>query len=183
MKKTIKQNAWPLSILLGRERFRLTGNKGNLSRNYLAVQLLLTIVILISIGCKKDDRSNPPVTALASLTTTAVSTITQTTAQSGGNITTDGGASITARGICWGKATNPTTANDKTTIGTGTGIFSSFITGLTASTIYFVRAYATNSAGTVYGNEISFTTLPVSANTVTDIDGNIYPAITIGTQV
>ena len=123
------------------------------------------------------------VTTIPTITTTAISTVTQTTAQSGGNITADGGASITARGICWSATTGPTTANSKTTDGTGVGSFTSFLTGMAASTIYYVRAYATNSAGTAYGNEIIFTTQPVSANTVTDIDGNVYNTITIGTQV
>lgn len=122
-------------------------------------------------------------TAIPTVTTTAITIITQTTAQSGGNITADGGASITARGICWSATTGPTTANSKTTEGTGVGSFTSFLTGMAANTIYYVRAYATNSAGTAYGAEIIFTTQPVSANMVTDIDGNVYNTITIGTQV
>ena len=124
-----------------------------------------------------------PATTLPAITTTAISLVTQTTAQSGGNITSDGGASITARGVCWSATTGPTTANSKTTEGTGVGSFTSFLTGMAASTIYYLRAYAANSAGTAYGNEIIFTTQPVSANTVTDIDGNVYNTITIGTQV
>jgi uncharacterized protein (TIGR02145 family) len=66
-----------------------------------------------------------------------------------------------------------------------TGTFSSSITGLTANTLYYVRAYATNSAGTAYGNEVSFTTTSSSGQTgtVTDTEGNIYNTITIGTQV
>jgi hypothetical protein len=92
------------------------------------------------------------------LTTTEVTTITQTTAVSGGNITDDKGASVTARGVCWGTAPNPTTANNNTTDGTGIGSFVSNLTDLQPGTIYFIRSYATNSAGTSYGNEISFTT-------------------------
>ncbi len=122
-------------------------------------------------------------TTIPVITTTAISIITQTTAQSGGNITSDGGAPVTARGVCWSATTGPTTANSKTTEGIGVGSFTSFLTGMAASTIYYVRAYVTNSAGTAYGNEIIFTTQPASANTVTDIDGNVYNTITIGTQV
>lgn len=92
------------------------------------------------------------------LTTNAATSITQTSAVSGGNITDDGGASITARGVCWSTSHNPTTTNDKTNDGTGNGSFVSNIIGLTTNTTYYVRAYATNSAGTAYGNEVSFTT-------------------------
>jgi len=92
------------------------------------------------------------------ITTTAVSNITQTAAESGGNITSDGGASITARGVCWGTSVNPTTADSITTDGAGTGVFSSTMTGLTPGTTYHIRAYAVTSAGTFYGNDISFTT-------------------------
>ena len=95
---------------------------------------------------------------LATITTTAASAITATTATSGGNITSDGGSTITARGVCWNTSVSPTIANSKTIDGTGTGIFASSVTGLTAGTIYYIRAYATNSAGTAYGNEITITT-------------------------
>jgi len=113
------------------------------------------------------------------LTTTAASSIAQTTSISGGNISSDGGATITARGVCWSISANPTTAlTTKTSDGAGTGAFTSSLTGLTANTTYYFRAYATNSVGTAYGNQLSFTT----TNTVTDIEGNIYNTITIGTQ-
>ena len=92
--------------------------------------------------------------------TVSASTILSTTATSGGNITSDGGAAVTVRGVCWSTSTGPTTAlSTKTSNGTGTGIFSSSITGLLPNTTYFVRAYGTNSAGTAYGSEISFTTI------------------------
>jgi hypothetical protein len=96
--------------------------------------------------------------SLAILTTTAVSSITQTTAISGGTISYQGASAITARGICWSTSINPTIANSFTTNGTGVGTFTSSLTGLTAGTTYFVRAYATNAGGTSYGNEVSFAT-------------------------
>jgi hypothetical protein len=80
-------------------------------------------------------------------------------AYTGGNITTDGGSSITARGVCWGTTTAPTTSGDKTVDGSGTGEFSSEITELDPSTTYYVRAYVVNEFGTHYGNEYSFETL------------------------
>ena len=96
----------------------------------------------------------------ASITTSAATSITATGAMSGGTITSDGGSSITAKGICYNTSPGPTIANSKVTAGTGTGSFSSSMTGLLANTTYYVKAYATNSAGTAYGNEISFSTLP-----------------------
>lgn len=98
----------------------------------------------------------PPV--LPTLTTTTITSITSASASSGGNITWDGGAAVTARGVCWSTSTNPTLANSFTTNGTGIGSFSSSIAGLSATTTYYVRAYATNSVGTAYGNELTFST-------------------------
>jgi uncharacterized protein (TIGR02145 family) len=116
---------------------------------------------------------------IPTLTTTAASSITSSTATSGGNISSDGGASVTARGVCWNTTSNPTISlSTKTTNGTGTGAFTSSLTGLTANTSYYIRAYATNSAGTSYGNQISFITQLVS-----DVDGNTYTTVTIGSQV
>jgi uncharacterized protein (TIGR02145 family) len=122
--------------------------------------------------------TNPIV--IPTLITTAASSITTASAISGGNITSAGGGTITARGVCWSTSQNPTIANNKTSDGSGTGSFVSNLTGLTANTTYYVLAYATNSAGTAYGNQISFTTDPL---TITDMDGNTYNVIRIGTQL
>lgn len=93
------------------------------------------------------------------ITTNTLSLITQTTASGGGNINSDGGAAVTSRGVCWSNInSNPTISNTKTIDGSGTGAFSSSLTGLTSGTTYYVRAYATNSAGTAYGSMKSFTT-------------------------
>lgn len=100
------------------------------------------------------------------LSTNEISLITRTEAVSGGNITSDGGGAITARGICWSTSQNPTLTNSHTPDGPGTGIFSCNLTGLTPGTTYYVRAYATNSAGTNYGNQQSFTTNPVLIATI-----------------
>ena len=90
------------------------------------------------------------------VTTTVITDITTTTATSGGNVTDDGGESVTARGVCWSTGQNPTTASNHTTDGTGTGVFVSDIINLTPGLTYYVRAYATNSVGTGYGNQRSF---------------------------
>jgi uncharacterized protein (TIGR02145 family) len=93
-----------------------------------------------------------------SVTTSLVTDITYTTATGGGEVTSDGGDTVTARGICWSSSPNPTIANNHTTDGTGTGTFVSNITGLTGCSLYYVRAYAINSVGIAYGNEVTFTT-------------------------
>lgn len=135
-------------------------------------------------GCKKSsDTTTPGYPKLPVLTTSTVTSINSTSATSGGNISSDGGATITARGVCWSTAQNPTLADKKTSDGNGTGSFTSSILGLSPSTPYYVRAYATNSTGTTYGNAQSFTTLPATPGTVTDYDGNVYHTVTIGTQV
>jgi uncharacterized protein (TIGR02145 family) len=120
------------------------------------------------------------------LTTAVVSAISSTGASTGGHVTSDGGALVTARGVAFGTTQNPTTINSTTNNGTGTGVFTSTITGLAASTLYYVRAYATNSVGTAYGNQESFNTLAPAfscgTSTVSDIDGNNYNTIQIGQQ-
>jgi uncharacterized protein (TIGR02145 family) len=120
----------------------------------------------------------------ATLTTEVVTSITSNSAISGGNIISDGGASVTARGVCWDTSTNPTIAGSYTTDGTGIGSFTSSLTGLTANTTYYVRAYAINSVCIEYGNEVTFTTSADYANcgAITDIDGNEYKTVTIGPQ-
>jgi hypothetical protein len=103
----------------------------------------------------------------ATISTDPVSSVTSTTAVSGGNITNDGGGYVTARGICWAIAENPTTTDNKTSDGTGTGTFTSNISGLSPGTLYHVRAYACNSSGTAYGSDLTFTTLPILPNVTT----------------
>ena len=109
----------------------------------------------------------------ATVTTIAITDIDKTTATGGGNVTADGGATVTARGICWSTAQNPTVDGNHTTDGTGTGSFTSSMTGLTANTTYYVRAYATNSVGTAYGEEVSFTTLPAGIPGDVDLNENL----------
>ena len=107
------------------------------------------VLTVISYSCKTEE--------LPIVSTSPVSNITPTTATSGGNITSDGESEVTARGVCWGINANPTISDSKTNDGTGTGQFTSTMTGLTPNTLYYVRAYATNEVGTVYGNEVTFT--------------------------
>ncbi len=127
--------------------------------------------------------------SMPTVTSSSISNITSTTASGGGYVTSTGGATVIARGVCWSTSQNPTVSNSHTTDGTGTGSFTSNITGLTAGTTYYVRAYATNSVGTSYGAQRSFTTTDVAdgnpcpgAATVTDIDGNTYNTVLLGNQ-
>jgi Protein of unknown function (DUF1566) len=110
-------------------------------------------------GNEKTFTTTNVVVTLPTLTTTAASSITLTTATAAGTITSDGGAPITERGVCWATTTLPTIINTRTINGTGIGIFTSDLTALTQATTYYVRAYATNTAGTAYGAEITCTTL------------------------
>lgn len=108
-------------------------------------------------GNEISFRYNSAIT-LATVTTTAITAITGISAEGGGNITADGGSTVTSRGICWSTTAAPVVTGNHTTDGSGTGVFSSTLTGLAQGTQYFVRAYATNAAGTAYGNEVIFTT-------------------------
>jgi hypothetical protein len=93
------------------------------------------------------------------LTSTSASSITTVTASSGGSISSNGGATVTSRGVCISASINPTILDTCTSNGTGSGSFTSSLTSLTASTAYHLRAYATNSAGTAYGSDTTFTTM------------------------
>lgn len=152
----------------------------------LNCQLFIIVVLFVSLNsCKKGDNNDPLFEEdLAKVTTSEVTSITQTTATSGGyaSLSSVGTPNVTARGVCWNTSKNPKTDNSKTTDYEGYGDFTSTLTGLTANTLYYVRAYVTNNFGTAYGNEVSFKTMPISNLTVTDIDGNLYHTVVIGTQ-
>lgn len=115
----------------------------------------------------------------ATLTTTAASLIGSTSVSTGGEVISNGGADITMEGVCWNTAPNPTIANSKTEnyMGTGPLVFPSSIIGLTPNTTYYIRAYATNSAGTGYGNEIIITTENATASIGQSYQGGIVAYI------
>ena len=118
-----------------------------------------------SVGTVYGTETNFTTIAIApTLTTTAASSIAKYAASAGGTITSNGGSVITASGICWSTTSTPTISDSKTTDGTTSGTFTSSLTSLTAGTIYYVRAYATNAIGTGYGPNESFTTLSTSSN-------------------
>lgn len=113
---------------------------------------LLFLVALFSWSCQKE-------VVLPTVTTAEVTNITQQTADCGGDVTNDGYGDITARGVVWSNSPDPTLGTGNFSVdGTGTGAYTSNITGLGPNITYYVKAYATNSAGTAYGAEKTFTT-------------------------
>jgi len=146
----------------------------NLENTTMKSFLKIIIIAFFSTGfiaimqfCQKPA---PP-----SVTTGSVSGVTTISAVSGGNVTNNGGEDVTARGVCWSTTSNPAITSSKTSDGTGNGVFNSSITGLTANMNYHVRAYATNSEGTAYGDELTFTTIAVTST--------VPGAPTIGTAI
>jgi len=121
---------------------------------------------------------------IPTITTNLIDNITETSATAGGHISSDGGATVTERGVCYSTSSMPTTSNSKMAAGTGTGSFTTNLSGLTESTTYYVRAYAINSAGTAYGDDINFKTQNSNYGTVTDSrDSKTYKWVRIGSQV
>jgi uncharacterized protein (TIGR02145 family) len=151
--------------------------------------LILFAVIFDS--CKKADEVIQP-DELPVITTSAVSNVQRTQAQCGGHLIAVGSSRVTEIGICWNEAGSPDLNDYITSDGLVLQPFSTNLHALNPNTTYYVRAYATNSTGTAYGSERMFTTKPVgteplfnanlSYGTVTDIEGNIYKTIEIGSQ-
>ena len=131
-----------------------------------------------NVRCVKDQETIPTVS------TSGITNITQTTATSGGNVTNQGSSEVTERGVCWSIIQNPTIAESHTSDGTGTGNFVSNISGLNPGTVYFVRAFATNNAGTAYGEELTFTTTSAEfiCGDVVNYEGQNYNTVLIGDQ-
>jgi uncharacterized protein (TIGR02145 family) len=179
MKKSIQIIATAFAILLGNVGFSQNDTMYVMKNGYITHSILVDSNHVDSVIFYKPVE-------LATLTTTTISSITETSAVSGGNITNNGGGEITSRGICWGTSPNPTKAVNLSVNGSGIGSFTGNLIGLTKNTSYYVRAYATNSAGTAYGNEVSFTTTSSSGvvygDGVTDANGNTYQSVIIGTQ-
>lgn len=127
----------------------------------LKYAVLLFLLTICSVTCKKES--------IPIVNTFGVSSITRNTAVSGGKVTDDGGAEVISRGVCWSKSHNPTDTSSITSDGAGMGTFTSNLTGLTPGTTYYVMAYAVNSEGTAYGNEVSFTSSPIIMAELTKI--------------
>lgn len=122
-----------------------------------------------------SDLNTPSGPVAPSVSTATQNSVTHNSATLGGNVTADGGANVTERGIVWGTSANPTTANNKVANGSGTGTFSATVNGLPSNTLVHVRAYATNSVDTSYGNDVSFTTLPAPIAVTSLVRANTSP--------
>lgn len=154
-------------------------------------RLLLLSVLLSVYSCKKDKIKITSPT----VETQAVVEILDQTAKSGGKIINDGGGAITAKGLVWSKSPNPTISlQTRSTNGTGVDVYTGELINLEKNTTYYVRAYATNAAGTGYGNEITFTTLNVDLSNglagyypftgnANDSSGNNVNGIVTGAQL
>lgn len=121
------------------------------------------------------EPSPPPPPTYPTVTTATTIYVPPSSATSGGNVTDDGGATVTARGVCYNKTGNPTILDSKTVDGSGLGEFVSSLINLDANSTYYVRAYATNSVGTAYGEQKSFSTNnpPVIPTLITTAISNI----------
>ena len=123
-----------------------------------------------------DQKTFTTLDGIPAVSTASVTSIMGATAICGGTVTDNGGLNVTARGVCWSISQNPTVNDSHTTNGSGLGDFTSSITGLSVSTTYYVRAYASTSQGTAYGEEVSFTTrdgIPtLTTDTIWNITGN-----------
>lgn len=156
-----------------------------LRRHFLFAIILFSSLHLCS--CSKSESGNetseppkPDPVTLATIATSDVHTISTVDAQAGGRITSNGGGAVTERGIVLGTSPSPTISNTKfnTTSASGDGSFTSRLSGLSASTKYYIRAYAVNPAGIAYGNEVSFTTASIGSATF-----NVAPLFIIGSSL
>jgi uncharacterized protein (TIGR02145 family) len=133
-------------------------NFGTFSNSRLLLAVLFNgLLAVIAAGCKKDSPPPPPTAPV--VTTAALTNISYNAATGGGSIVSDGGAAITASGIVWSKTNATPTLSDSVIAGTtATGTFTTDISGLEENSSYYIRAFATNSVGTGYGNVLTLNT-------------------------
>ena len=147
--------------------------------NTFKILFIVTALFCLSlfvVSCKKKPTT-------PTITTSDVIDIAQTTAATGGEITNDGNADVTSRGVCWATTLDPTIANGSSIDGSGTGSFTTIIIGLNPGTVYYTRAYATNSAGTSYGSDLQFTTLVSTGSIDSTSTASTSSTTTPGTSV
>lgn len=138
----------------------------------------LVLVLLLTSNCRKDEKSAPQIT------TSPISNVAITSVTCGGKVTSKEGIGIIEQGVCFGTAPGPTLSADKLPASGTIGAFTSNVKGLTADTKYYIRAYATNSAGTSYGEEVSFTTQkPLTEGWMSGCFNNVYLTFTRGIEL
>ena len=123
---------------------------------------LVSTLIIIGFSCKKEEDK----ATLPKVSTTSLTEVTDTSATTGGTILSDGGEVIISSGVCWGTSENPTIADNFTNDVAVHGTFVSKINGLKGGSNYYIRAYATNSVGTSYGQAVQLTTV-LKSQTIT----------------
>ena len=143
----------------------------------------MALVLILAISCKKSDQGQVP-----EVFTKGVRMVTPSSAICDGEIKSNGGSRLIEQGFCWSTGHLPVIKDNKIMMGfQDVCRYSTKVIGLGQQTVYYMRAYAINSIGTAYGEELSFTTpadhLPGETGTVTDVEGNIYKTISIGSQV
>jgi uncharacterized protein (TIGR02145 family) len=159
-------------------------NRRLFNRDAIVVRINYLKALGFNVRCVRDDFTPA---SLPIVSTSDITGINQATAIGGGNVIADGRETVTAYGICWSSSPYPTTDNSKTIDGYGIGSFTSILTGLMANTTYYVRAYATNSVGTAYGDQIEFKTTdanePVTGSFTDPRDNKTYNTVIIGDQI
>lgn len=161
-------------------------------KKIISIQYIIAIILIqfLFTSCLLKD--------VPTVRTSSITEIEALQAKSGGDIKRDGNSKVTEAGVCWSIQNRPGIYDSIVVVdlsgGQILGEFDAHVTQLQPNTKYFVKAFATNDEGTGYGNEVSFTTskmvtAPINFNplvtygNITDLDGNIYKTITIGTQV
>ena len=150
---------------------------------YLFFVVLTVSMVLHSCIKEIDHNGFNPNGDKPLLVTSAVREISQTTATGGGEVIYEGKLPVLVKGVCWSPHAMPTLLDEHTEDSCCPGSFKSHISGLLPNSSYYVRAYATDSSGTFYGNTVRFTTASGGSGVVTDIDGNLYHSASIGNQV
>lgn len=124
-----------------------------MKKKFDTIAFLFGLILILS-GCSTTEIPTPTVSTID------VTSITEMTAVAGGIISSDNGSIISNPGVCWSTSPNPTIEDNKLNYtGDSPNSFTCNLTGLSPITTYYVRAFATNILGTVYGNEQIFTTL------------------------
>lgn len=131
-----------------------------------------------------DDNTLITMPSLPVVSTLPDSNITYNGVKASAIVRNKAGGTISSRGFCWSTSTNPTINNSQIQVGNGEGVFQYILTGLSAKTKYYIKAYAVNELGISYGNEIVFTTENIyrPGNGMIDIDGHSYKSVIIGNQ-